>query len=95
MQIWDDRFKCYGCGISGDIYDAVEILEGITDKKEQYDFIEKFFGGVPAGPINSFKPAEDKARKKFKPDPSAMQEFENFLNKNIATKEQIKKGSSG
>jgi hypothetical protein len=30
LQIWDDGFKCHGCGIEGDIYDAVELLEGIT-----------------------------------------------------------------
>ena len=42
LQLFDNGFKCYGCGISGDIYDAVEILEGITDKAEQYDFVESF-----------------------------------------------------
>ncbi|MDR2097680.1 MAG: toprim domain-containing protein [Spirochaetaceae bacterium] len=91
LQIWDDSFKCYGCGINGDIYDAVEILEGITDKKEQYDFIEKFCGGAPVTPIQPYKSVWGKDGEDFKPETSAMKEFENFLNKNIAAKDQIKK----
>jgi hypothetical protein len=91
LQIWDDGFKCWGCGIKGDIYDAVEILEGITDKKEQYDFVEKFCGGAPVEPIKPYKSVGGKDGKKFKPDASAMREFENHLNKNVAGREQIKK----
>jgi phage/plasmid-associated DNA primase len=91
LQIWDDGFKCYGCGISGDIYDAVEILEGITDKKEQYDFVEKFCGGAPVKPIEPYNSVWRKDGEDFKPDASAMQEFENYLKKNVAAKEQIRK----
>jgi phage/plasmid-associated DNA primase len=91
LQIWDDAFRCYGCGIHGDIYDAVEILEGITDKKEQYEFIEKFCGGAPVTPIEPYKSVWGKGGEGFKPDTPAMQEFENFLNKNAAGKEQIRK----
>jgi DNA primase len=36
-------YYCPSCGTHGDIYDAVEILEGITDKKEQFYFVENFF----------------------------------------------------
>jgi phage/plasmid-associated DNA primase len=91
LQIWDDRFECYGCGISGDIYDAVEILEGITDKKEQYDFVEKFCGGAPVKPIEPYQSVWGKEGEEFKPDTSAMLEFENYLKKNVAAKEQIRK----
>jgi hypothetical protein len=49
-QLFDESFKCYGCGITGDIYDAVEILEGIDDKTKQYEFVEKLFDGIPVEP---------------------------------------------
>jgi len=41
-------FHCYSgtCGITGDIYDAVRILEGIEGIKEQYLFLEKLFKEV-------------------------------------------------
>jgi len=41
-------FHCYSpnCGITGDIYDAIEILEGIQDKAEQFRFAEKLFEGA-------------------------------------------------
>ena len=44
-ELFEDHFKCYSCGIHGDIYDAVEILQGITDKAEQFKEIERTFGG--------------------------------------------------
>ena len=44
-QIFDDYFKCYACGIHGDIYDAVEILEGITERGKQFKHIQQVFGG--------------------------------------------------
>jgi phage/plasmid-associated DNA primase len=91
LQIWEDGFKCHGCGIKGDIYDAVEILEGITDKKEQFEFVEKFCGGAPVKPIEPYKSVWGKEGEDFKPDTAAMQEFENYLKKNISAKEQIKK----
>lgn len=39
-------FHCYSCGVSGDIYDAVGLLEGIEGKVEQFQFIDKLFGGA-------------------------------------------------
>jgi len=89
-QIWEDGFKCYGCGISGDIYDAVEVLEGITEKKEQYEFIEKFFDGAPVKPVE-YKSVWGKEYDEFKPDESAMQKFEDYLKQNVAAIDQIKK----
>jgi phage/plasmid-associated DNA primase len=91
LQLFDEGFKCHGCGIAGDIYDAVEILEGITDKKEQYEFIEKVFNGAPVKPVAPYKSVWGKDGDEFKPDSSAMVELENFLKKNKAGKEQIKK----
>jgi hypothetical protein len=44
-QIGKETFHCFSCGITGDIYDAVMLLENITDKLKQYDFIEKLFAG--------------------------------------------------
>jgi hypothetical protein len=49
LQLWDDSFKCHGCGIQGDIFDAVEILEGIKERAAQYEFVKRLFvdkGGV-------------------------------------------------
>jgi hypothetical protein len=36
-------FYCPACDAHGDIYDAVGFLEGITDKKNQFHFVENFF----------------------------------------------------
>jgi phage/plasmid-associated DNA primase len=91
LQIWDDGFKCHGCGIHGDIYDAVELLEGITDKGEQYKFVEKFCGGAPVTSIAPYKSVWGKEGEEFEPDIAAMKELENFLRKNVAAAEQIKK----
>jgi phage/plasmid-associated DNA primase len=89
-QIWEDGYKCYGCGITGDIFDAVEILEGITDKKEQLEFIEKVFNGASVTQI-PYKSVWGKDGEGFKPDSGAMVKFENYLKQNAAANEQIKK----
>jgi DNA primase len=39
----ESDFCCFGCGIRGDIYDAIEIIENIPDKKAQFDFAKNFF----------------------------------------------------
>lgn len=85
-ELFDDKFICYSgnCGIHGDIYDAVEILEGITDKAEQFKAVEKTFGDdyVP--------PPEIKTEKQtFTPDAKACEEFEKYLSKNKASKKAI------
>jgi hypothetical protein len=43
LQIFDSSYICHGCGIQGDIYDAVGIFEGIKERTAQYQFIERFF----------------------------------------------------
>ena len=36
---------CHACKQKGDIYDVVEWLDGITDKREQYNHLAGVFGG--------------------------------------------------
>ena len=88
-ELWEDHFKCYSgsCGCSGDIYDAVELLEGITDKAEQFKHLEKVFGGsfVPAP---AAKKSEDKEEKpKFTADPEAVKAMDKYLTFGFAPKE--------
>jgi phage/plasmid-associated DNA primase len=81
----EDRFNCMAgaCGIRGDIYEAVKILEGITDFKEQYAFLEKFFGdGYVFAPV---KPAG-----KFTPDSEACKRFEAYLGALPEAEEKIR-----
>lgn len=79
-QIQDEHFICHSgnCGIHGDIYDAVEVLEGITDKKEQYIFLEKLFGGSYTPPPRYKTEPENNI---FTPDPAACQKLENYMAK--------------
>lgn len=78
-QIFDDYFKCYACGIHGDIYDAVEVLEGITERGKQFSHIQQIFGGgIELSPILP------KAKKEYKltliPEEKT-QQFESYLKK--------------
>ncbi len=79
-QIFDDYFKCYACGIHGDIYDAVEILEGITERGKQFKHIQQIFGG---GNVDITQPIQ-KIKKEYKlnliPEEQTEQ-FENYLRK--------------
>jgi hypothetical protein len=83
-----ETFNCFGsCGAHGDIYDAVELLEGITDKKGQYQFLEKLLGG---GHSSSTAPgANARKRGKFTADPAAKDTLEEYLKK-ITTAEREK-----
>lgn len=86
-ELFDDHFICYSgkCGIHGDIYDAVEILEGITDKAEQYKAIERAFDG-------NYTPttALTKTEEKFTPDKNACSALEKYLLKNPSAQKGIK-----
>lgn len=80
-ELWEDHFKCYSgsCGCSGDIYDAVELLEGISDKAEQFKHLEKIFGGSFT-PAPVAKKTEDKEEKpKFTADPEAVKAMDKYL----------------
>jgi phage/plasmid-associated DNA primase len=92
MQLFDENYKCHGCGIFGDIYDAVEFFEGITKKGEQHAFLEKFFGGSyrPA-PVEYNKEKWRKEADAFTGDPVIEKEFEAFLKRNPKSDEMIRK----
>ena len=44
-EVHESGFYCHSgrCGIKGDIYDAIGIIEGVSDKKAQFDFAENIF----------------------------------------------------
>jgi hypothetical protein len=90
LQLHEDNYKCWSCGITGDIYDAVGLLEGITDANEQFEFVEKLFNGAPVKQIEH-KSVWGKDGEKFKPDPVAMAEVEKFCRQNPAARGEIKK----
>jgi P4 family phage/plasmid primase-like protien len=90
-QIWEDNFFCHGCGIQGDIYDAIGILEGIPEFKDQYIFAEKMFDGGPAfSPAVADPKKETKKREPYTPDKDAESKLEAFLDKNTASEKAIR-----
>lgn len=81
-----EHFKCWSCGIPGnkddkpgDIYDAVEVLTGITDKKAQFEEIEKAFGNTGSAQVlkKSYAPREEKET--FTPDALSVAKLEKYL----------------
>lgn len=75
-ELFQDHFICYACGIHGDIYDAVEILEGITKKSEQFEHLEKIFGGTyTPSPIAK----ADVEKKVFTPKKEAIKKLQEYL----------------
>jgi hypothetical protein len=44
LQIYGDVFRCFACGISGDIYDAVRFFEKLENPKKQYEFLRMLYG---------------------------------------------------
>jgi len=89
-ELFDDHFVCYSgnCGIHGDIYDAVGILEGITDKKEQFKAVEAAFG---SGYTPIKQPEKQTAEKEtFTPDAAACAAFEKYLAGNKKSENQIR-----
>jgi P4 family phage/plasmid primase-like protien len=90
-QISEEHFFCHGCGIQGDIYDAIGILEGILEFKDQYIFAEKMFDGGPAfTPMATTPKKETEKRESYIPDPAAEAKLEAFLNKNPAKEKAIR-----
>lgn len=83
-------FNCFGCGRAGDIYNAVEFCEGETDRKRQFETIERHFGGgastytAPARPATTPKPPA------FTPDPDALAKLTAWLESNPKADECIR-----
>lgn len=44
FSIKGDTWRCFSCGKSGDIFDLVSIVEGITDQKRLFDRVYEFCG---------------------------------------------------
>lgn len=91
-ELWKDHFTCYSgkCGIHGDIYDAVEILEGITDKKDQFKLLEKVFGNPELATPAKAKKEEKEKEQNFVADPKALDEIETQLKKNKSAEKAFK-----
>jgi P4 family phage/plasmid primase-like protien len=90
-QVSESSFYCHSCKIQGDIYDAIGILEGITDRAEQYKWAEKLFGG---GGV-TFRPAPQKTEtpeetEDYTRDEAAEGLFEAYLCRNPATEKMIR-----
>jgi hypothetical protein len=94
-QVTEETFFCHSgrCGIHGDIYDAIGILEGIPDKKEQYLFAEKYFDGGPVysapRPAPPKKDTEEEEAESFIRDTEAEAVLEGYLVKYPKSKEAI------
>lgn len=90
-ELWEDHFKCYSgsCGCSGDIYDAVELLEGITSKAEQYKHLEKIFGGTYTPRPVEKKETEVEEKPKFTPDYEAVKTVDKYLDFGWAPEEAL------
>lgn len=78
-EISDESFICYSCGIHGDIYDAVEVLTGITDKKAQFEEIEKAFGNGQSAEVLKKNYAPREKKETFTPDPLSAAKLEKYL----------------
>lgn len=89
-ELFEDHFKCYSCGIHGDIYDAVEILQGITEKAEQYKEIERTFGGTSTATLLPKKSAP-KTRKAddFTTDPDCVKKLEDYFKRRKSRNEEV------
>lgn len=86
----EDYVFCHACKQHGDIFDAVEWLDGITNKKEQHNHLAGIFGGIIA--INQIKQKEYKStpRQSFTPDPEALEKVRNYISNNPAIEEAVR-----
>lgn len=77
MLIYDTHYECKSCGVKGDIYDAIELISGITDRVEQYRKVEEILGKA------SFKKGERSrgAVGKFIPDKTALKKIAEYVKK--------------
>lgn len=79
-------FNCFGCGRAGDIYNAVEFCEGETDRKRQFEIIERRFGGG----ARTFTPAPKPKPPAFAPDKDALAKLTAWLESNPKADEYIR-----
>lgn len=82
-MINDHNFNCGSCGIHGDIYDACEIITGITEKAGQFKEVEKTLLGY-----NIEKYPENK-KEKFKYDSEAFAKLIIYLKKHGGRKKGV------
>ncbi|MGL4982400.1 MAG: CHC2 zinc finger domain-containing protein, partial [Treponemataceae bacterium] len=85
-KVSDDKFHCFACGIHGDIYDAVNVLENISAKKDQFIFLQERFGDTPPQkPI-----ASNNSSEKFIPCQRSIDLVVSFLKSNKASQKAFK-----
>lgn len=79
--IYDTHFKCESgsCGIHGDIYDACEVLTGITEKSEQYKEVEQTLGGYTPTPV----------KVKFTPDQTSISRLLDYLRNHVGRQKGV------
>ncbi len=58
MAIYEDGYKCFSCGERGDIYDLAGLINGITDKTEQYKEVERTLNGYTLPAKKNRKPKQ-------------------------------------
>lgn len=79
FHVYEENAHCFGCGRNFDIYDCVEMLEGITDRAEQFKFVDRLFG---SGEASRIAPAAPKPKKdEQKTDPRAIKKLLEYLEK--------------
>lgn len=87
-------FHCYVCGdrCSGDIYNAVEILTGETDRAKQFEEIDRIFGNGEASTLKPIEktPVKEIEKKDFIPNPEALQKFTDWLKAFPHSQEYVK-----
>lgn len=90
-EIFKDHFICYSgsCGIHGDIYDAVEIVEGIHGQQEQYKHLESIYGGNDYTVTPLKKVEQEKEREQFVPDETSCKVLEDYFQNHQAKEKQI------
>ena len=83
------NFFCFGCEAHGDIYDAVSFLEGIDNKKEQYNYLTELFGGtVSAVQVERPEPTQNKKKRVL--DPAALERVKKYMSGQPKIKEIVK-----
>jgi len=97
-----DYVFCHACKKSGDIYDAVEWFEGITDKKEQFEHLRGVFGGAIAVSQIEQQEGNKKRREKWHLKDDALEKIRIYMSDNprieeitrtfFAQREKIKGG---